>query len=256
MKEVKIFWTGGWDSTFRIVELSMMKVVICPLYVVDEGRKSTDIEIASMNKIIELLKEKENTKATFKEIKIISKKDIPANAKITEAYAKICESVKLGSQYEWLARYAINDSKIELGIEKPSGEYSGCITAIEKLGKFTKDEDDVLIVDESNSSVELNLVFGNFKFPIADITEKEMVEKIKKLGYEDIMKNIWFCHTPIKNEPCGYCRPCQQKMECGMEFLLPVTSQKKYYKFSRMTKIFGRKITNFYFRKIKKVKNS
>lgn len=256
MKKIDILWTGGWDSTYRIVELSMKEVIICPIYVLDEGRKSSDIEISTMNKIIELLKNEEKTKAKFEEIKIIIKSDIPENKEITEAYQKICETVKLGTQYEWLARYALNNPGIELGIEKPFGEYSGCITAIEKFGKFTKDKDDILIVDKKNSSKELNTLFGNFKFPIASITEKEMVNNIKELNYEHIMKHIWFCHTPNQDKPCGYCRPCQQKMECGMEFLLPRESQKNYCSFKKVKNLFGTKIANFYIKRIKNRKGN
>ena len=143
-----------------------------------------------------------------------------------------------------------------MGIEKPFGEYSGCITAIEKFGKFTKGKDDILIVDKKNSSKELNTLFGNFKFPIASITEKEMVNNIKELNYEHIMKHIWFCHTPNQDKPCGYCRPCQQKMECGMEFLLPRESQKNYYSFKKVKNLFGTKIANFYIKRIKNRKGN
>lgn len=52
MKVIKILWTGGWDSTFRIVELSRKEVTICPLYVIDNDRKSKNFEIKAMNKII------------------------------------------------------------------------------------------------------------------------------------------------------------------------------------------------------------
>ena len=43
-----ILWTGGWDSTFRLVELSFEDVNVFPIYVVDHKRQSKDLELAAM----------------------------------------------------------------------------------------------------------------------------------------------------------------------------------------------------------------
>ena len=65
-KIVEILWTGGWDSTFRIVELSRMDgVVIQPIYVEDKKRGSVPYELKAMDDIVSLLKEKSETKADF-----------------------------------------------------------------------------------------------------------------------------------------------------------------------------------------------
>lgn len=47
-----------------------------------------------------------------------------------------------------------------------------------------------------------------------------MLKIIRKWGYEDVMKHIWFCHAPINGKPCGFCHPCEVKMESSMEWLL------------------------------------
>ena len=39
MKKVKVLWTGGFDSTFRVTQLSRMDVEIEPYYLSD-GRLS------------------------------------------------------------------------------------------------------------------------------------------------------------------------------------------------------------------------
>lgn len=54
-KIVKIFWTGGWDSTYRMVELSQCDVIIQPIYCIDKGRKSSDIELNRIQMITEKL---------------------------------------------------------------------------------------------------------------------------------------------------------------------------------------------------------
>ena len=73
MEEIKILWTGGWDSTFRVIELSRKNVVIQPIYVLDSGRKSTDYELKAIDKIIQDLNKRDETKAKINAIKIKSK---------------------------------------------------------------------------------------------------------------------------------------------------------------------------------------
>lgn len=35
---VNILWTGGLDSSFRVIELSQMEVIIQPYYIIDPVR--------------------------------------------------------------------------------------------------------------------------------------------------------------------------------------------------------------------------
>lgn len=238
-----IFWTGGWDSTFRIIQLSRGKGVIQPVYICGDNRKSESREIESMNKILALLRENPHTTAELLPIKIIHKGNIPENESITIAYKKLCEITKIGTQYEYLARYAALYPKIELGAESPDGEFSGIVEAIERFGNLIAFEDSWILARE-NTMEECMLVFGNFSLPIIKTKEREMLDIIREWGYEDVMKNIWFCHNPIHDEPCGFCRPCEQKMEEHMEWLLPEASQKRYRRYKKLSKIFRKKARN------------
>lgn len=42
---ISILWTGGWDSTYRVVELSRQKVTIQPIYILDPKRESANYEL-------------------------------------------------------------------------------------------------------------------------------------------------------------------------------------------------------------------
>lgn len=251
-RKIEILWTGGWDSTYRIVELSRQNVTIKPVYVIDSCRSSMNYELTAMKKITKALIDKSETKAEFMPLETIKVEDIPKDKEITNAYERIIESVKLGSQYDWLARLAKTlYPGIEIGIEKPNGEYSGCKEAIEKFGKLIYDTD-AYIIDRNSSSMECIQLFGNLRFPIIETTETEMQSNIFDWGQEEIMKSIWFCHSPIKGEICGYCRPCQQKMECEMQWLLPQDAQRRYYTFKKISVFSGKlayKIMNFKYRK-------
>ncbi|MBQ7216912.1 MAG: hypothetical protein IJS39_13115 [Synergistaceae bacterium] len=224
---VRIFWTGGWDSTYRLVELSRMPVTVEPVYCIDKERRSLEIERAAMSKILAALQAKPETKANFLPVKQIDIDTLPENQDITDAYKTICKTVRLGSQYEWLAKTALTYPGIETGNEKPNGEFSGCSAAIDQFGKLIH-VNDTWKIDPEKSSPELRLLFENISFPIIMTTELEMRQNIHDWGYDDVMSNIWFCYTPINGKPCGKCRPCEQKMECGMEWLLPPEAHKRY----------------------------
>lgn len=102
---------------------------------------------------------------------------------------------------------------------------------------------DTYILDAAKSSNEGLLVFGNFSFPIIDKYETDMLCNIKEWGYEDVRKEIWFCHRPIHGTPCGLCHPCDVKMESEMEFLLPEAARKRYLLHKKFQRIFRDRIT-------------
>ena len=131
-----VLWTGGWDSTFLFLKLIHDDEVqtIQPIYVAGDGRGSELKEIQTMNDLLPRLRAINSTE--IKDLIIINKGDIPENSRITEAYDHIRGIVKIGTQYEWLARLSEQYPGIAIGIEKPSGEYSGCVAAIEKTGRM------------------------------------------------------------------------------------------------------------------------
>ena len=244
MSENKIYhplWTGGWDSTYRIVELSRMPVTVEPIYITGTGRKSAKLELEAMDKILEALRKRPETKAELLPVKVELYKDIPENQEITDAYNKIHEKTHLGVQHEWLARYAYVHPGLEIGTEAGVPATSHIIDSIETFGVLIP-KDDTFIIDPEKSSKEGMLVLGNFEFPIIDKYESDMLANIKAWGYEDVMSLIWFCHRPIDGKPCGLCHPCAVKMESDMEFLLPEDAQKRYRFQNRLIKIFGRRI--------------
>lgn len=105
-------------------------------------------------------------------------------------------------------------------------------------------KDGIGYLDKEKSSNEGKLVLGNFRYPIIEKTEKQMLNIIKQEKYEEIMKHIWFCHRPIDGKPCGICHPCCVKVESGMEFLLPQEAIKRYRKSKKLEKIFGESVAN------------
>lgn len=238
-QEKRVLWTGGWDSTFRMVELSFEDVDIFPVYVLDPGRHSKEIELQRMNHIIDVLKRKPLTKARIHEIEVIRLEDIPEDPQITQAYNIIHSQTNLGSQHEWLARLGKQMPGLEMGTEAGEPETSHIIHAIRDFGELVV-EDGIGHLDPTNSSKEGMLVLGWFGYPIITRTEQDMLRQIRQWGYEDVMENIWFCHMPISGKPCGCCHPCEVKMESDMAFLLPKKAQMRYKIYKSVNRCFGK----------------
>lgn len=48
-KSVNLFWTGGWHSTFRLIQLVLLhQKVVQPYYLIDHYKKSTLFKTCAM----------------------------------------------------------------------------------------------------------------------------------------------------------------------------------------------------------------
>ncbi len=240
--DIYLLWTGGWDSTFRLVQIQKEytdePVVVQPVYISGAGRKSEAIEIEHMNKMLPMIRAL--GKNEIRDLLLVEKDSLPEIPGILDAYKRFLKYLWLGVQYEWIARLATLYPGIEIGIEKPNGEYGGCTEVVNRYGK-TVYRDGCYYLDKDKSTEDCKMFFENLAFPIWDITETEMVKLIHEWHCENIMKNIWFCQNPIDGKPCGYCRPCQQKMECEMDWLVPESGQNRYRFFRKAKRIVGTK---------------
>lgn len=236
---VNIFWTSGWDSTYMLLQLLHDGYIVQPIYIVNPARRSRRFEIKAMSDIATAIQAHRHKHPTslpgqILPLQMYNRNDITPDPDITQSYHTIREHVDLGYQYEYLARFAAEHHdkfpSIALGIERPNGEFSSCTAAVESNGAFVL-QGDFMVLDLKQSTNSLKLLFQYFTFPIAEITEVQMLQNVKRWHFEDIMKHAWFCHKPIDGQPCGFCRPCQQKMECRMEWLLPEVAQTRYRHF-------------------------
>ena len=217
-----ILWTGGWDSTFRILDLVLTKKEsVQPFYILDSDRNSTPLELETMDKIKKLIIEKDpESKDRILDHIMISINKIPINEKITNDYSYLQTLSHLGSQYDWLARYA--DSMQMNNIEL-------CIHLDDKAEFFIKndveliknDADSYYKLKDKPSKSELR-IFSYFHFPLLKMTKLEMGETAKKNGFHHIMEETWFCFNPKKDgTPCGMCNPCKYTREEGLGRRVP-----------------------------------
>lgn len=156
MNTYEIFWTGGFDSSFRVTQLSRLPIKIQPVYcagVAADIRKSEFYELRAIKQITNLLKAKKETKAEILPLKVVyspsnppKEKDpsfiyeqLPHNHEVAKAFRRIYISMMaprrdqlatgrgvlnavnldlyIDSQYQWLAAYANSrQAPVEVGI--------------------------------------------------------------------------------------------------------------------------------------------
>ena len=225
---VHILWTGGWDSTFRIIQLSFKDVLIQPIYLQDPNRKSVQHELKAIKSITKELRKLQTTCGEIHDIKILNITDIEIDNSITDAYNFLYKKAFFGSQYDWLARFAKQFDSLELMIHQDDKAFS-IINAFGSVKKINSIEKGVFYkIDSDTSSGELLKVFGHFDFPILAYKKLKMKEEMENLGFLDVMNKTWFCHSPINNKPCGQCNPCIYTIEEGLTYRFGKSAIKRY----------------------------
>ena len=131
---ISIFWTGGWDSSYRIVELSRQGVEIRPIYILDPKRESNRRELEAIEIITGMLEERCETTSKFLPLSIVNVDDIAPDESITEAAKSLGEEFGLGVQHDWTARVAKEYPGVEMCIEKAVKGYMPIREMIRKYG--------------------------------------------------------------------------------------------------------------------------
>lgn len=226
---VKLLWTGGWDSTFRLCELILLKKLnVQPVYLIDNDRLSFSLEIRTMYKIKSMLVRKDETAENrIFPIYFSSTQDIKKNKTITERYLNLKEKYHLGGQYDWLGRYIDqhNATDLELCVDRcETHTNSGLYYLLQKTACLIENNDhagNYFKIVENPTDSDL-LLFKGLKFPILHLSKMHMKEIARKEGFLDIMNETWFCHKPTKGlKPCGTCNPCLVTIEEGMRYRFP-----------------------------------
>lgn len=227
-KIVNILWTGGWDSTYRVIKLAHSDVIIQPYYLIDDYRKSVEIEIETIKKLTLELRNAVFTKCRFNDVIIIKITEIEEDIEITEAYNTLLSKKFFGGQYDWLARFSKQLNGLELTIHQDDKAFE-IIKQFGNLNKITNSsKGEYFVLDIMNSSAELIKVFGCFDFPILEYSKLDMKKDAEENGFINLMNKTWFCHTPIENEACGICNPCIYTIEEGLKYRFSAKALRRY----------------------------
>jgi hypothetical protein len=227
-----LLWTGGWDSTFRLLDLVIShKTKVQPYYIIDAGRPSTGFELRTIRNITNLLIEEHPlAREILLPIKYHGVEDIKPNAKITKSYYELRRKYHIGSQYDWLARFAHQNGlqNLELSIAHQDGRVFQALHQF--VVRHEIDGSAYFVIDPQCAESDVFTLFSNMRFPILDISKVEMGRLAKEAGFYHLLESSWFCHVPRSNgKPCGLCNPCAIAIEEGLAWRLPLISRVKYY---------------------------
>ena len=221
-RHVRLLWTGGWDSTFQLLRLLLIeRVDVQPFYLMREGRPSTEIEIATMERIRTALAELHpHTGDALCETRFVDVSSLTEDPAIAQAYERTLQRRFLGRQYEWLAWFCT-----QWGI----GDIQLCIHRDDKahalLAAHVVEREDGYVFGSAatdDAVADLRILFRHFVFPVFEMSKLEMADEAERRGWSELMDMTWFCHSPLRSgQPCGICHPCLYTVEEGLAYRLP-----------------------------------
>lgn len=232
---VHLLWTGGWDSTFRLLQLLLLhRVAVVPHYLEDPTRASTQIELETMARIGDHLRAVyPHVRELLHPLRVTSVANVAEDAEIDGALQEIRDRVFIGSQYSWLPAYckhgSIND--MELGVhvdDKVQALLRPFAMEFDHPGGFRS----VRVDPSHHGSAEFTL-FRYFSFPMFRIDKMEIGRQAEAAGWSAIMDMTWFCHSPSRGRPCGICAPCVYTIEEGLAYRVPVSRRVLSYFYRR-----------------------
>jgi hypothetical protein len=226
-----LLWTGGWDSTFRLLHLVLVQERrVQPYHLIDPNRKSTANELQAMSTIRKALLEKHPgavallLPTTFQEVV-----RIPPDGELTATYERLRKRRFLGAQYEWLARFCADKGLrgLELCIVR-NGEMRAILDPFIRFSG-TGDDPYYEVDDRFRESDEYGL-FQFFRFPTYDLAKRDMGRIAKQEAFGDLLELTWFCLQPRNGSvPCGVCHPCLFTAEEGLGRRIPLVNRMRYH---------------------------
>jgi 7-cyano-7-deazaguanine synthase in queuosine biosynthesis len=230
MERINILWTGGFDSTFVVCQLSLLPVEVQPIYI-SMGRKSEPQELKAMARISDYINANPKKRCKLLPVNVIKEGDLEENKEVSESYRTIYKEFEIGYQQDRIARLASQMGiKLVQGIEdvpNGSGHVSGSLRkyATMRDGYISLEGGEKISfreLDPAKSSREITDIFGGiwFLLPMYYKTKVETLELFKEIGYQEVVPLTWFCAQPINGKECGLCNPCDSVVKADMSFRL------------------------------------
>jgi hypothetical protein len=210
---IYLFWTGGYDSTFRLCELVLIeKKKVQPIYIksiIDNAennktkRKSQQQETQTM----ELILNKLNSNLILPLITIDTKVKISdyvaAHMKTLHEYKVVRRAI---CQYGALSQVSLDLNKpVEIAIENDTNH--GICHSLHQYIRNNKI--DYSLVPKHLKGV---IIFQNFIFSVITKTKKDMLDISDKYNFRNILEITWSCWYPVKNKPCNKCIMCTSRI--------------------------------------------
>jgi hypothetical protein len=225
---VYIFWTGGYDSTFRVCQLLVVeRVKVQPVYISDpylDNKKTSNTrrhnhkqEYKTMDNLTKMI----NKKFPYTKELLLPLIDID-NIKIDDETNKDMVMLqkrkyvrRARCQYGGMAQVTKNlDKHIEMCAEIGGFFHRYVHKKMNCYGKNDKCKyRDLTIMDVKHLPREDKCLktFSRFVLPLIAYTKKDMYLIAKKHNFDDILNKTWSCWYPRNDKPCGKCVMCRER---------------------------------------------
>ena len=219
--KVYVFWTGGYDSTFRICQALLDEdKIVQQIYISDiidnlpensTRRKNRQFEYSAMSKIRDRLNNRfPKTKKSFLRLIDIKKinidNDISHHMRVLKSQGRVRRAV---CQYGAMSQVTKNMNKdIEICVENEPGSMLNKTMK----GKLVCNGNICYLKDNLRGNDNSINIFKRFVFPTIKYTKKDMLNVAKRGGYKDILGMTWSCWYPINGKPCGRCIMCHERI--------------------------------------------
>ncbi len=187
---VTLLWTGGWDSTFRLLQLlGDSDARVRPVYLVHESRDSAAYEIDAIRTIRTLIEEHMPGWADR-----LLPTEYESYLRIAESHSHYWEkwralngNERVGSQYPVLASYAEHNKidYLELSIEATTGS-AAILESIVEYRDTPAGSVPTLDTKKLDSDDPVRL-FERFAFPLLEYTKLDMKGEARRRGWMPIL---------------------------------------------------------------------
>jgi hypothetical protein len=216
----KLLWTGGWDSTFRLLHIFQSTPdYVRPYYAVVAARRSTGMEVLTMGRIRKTL-ERHNPEWNQRLLPTRYLNGDMDDGVMHQTIDRLRSQSWVGYQYAkvFCAAAAECLDMLELCIHRDDSAYEfvGSVATLGADGIWR------LPLEITSSNLK---VFAPFVFPILDWTKLEMQDYATRHGLAHYLELTWFCHRPRGNRPCGVCNPCKYTAREGLKRRIPISAR-------------------------------
>ena len=216
-------WTGGWDSTFRVLQRALLEPsMVRTCYVVDRNRASSGMEVDAMNRLLKTLEATyPDAYARIDTPRYVDRRAIPISEDIQRAWEHLRDAYDIGNQYNWLANFA------------ETADWTGVELSIYGGGRLRPMFGDHIHATQrpdgrttyrlgSDAPEPQRLVFGRFTFPFWELDKRRAFALANREGLTRLLDDhTWFCFEPRDGKPCGVCRPCRFMVKDGLGHRIP-----------------------------------
>lgn len=216
---VNVMWTGGWDSTFRVLDLALRQQRrVQPHYVRRDARKSNAHELAAMRAILALVLHRHGPAVAGRIAPLI----VAEHAALTipptlrQWHRALRQHYPLVPQYLFLHAYALHAglTDLELGVVR-----SDSLADFLRPHLVTAGDGLILAAEVRLPALAL---MRPFRFPLLNLTKTEAGARAETAGFLPEMMLTHFCHRPLPTgAPCGNCYTCVQTAAQGLGWRIP-----------------------------------